>query len=260
MSKQNEIRPTPGDTLTEVCTILRHNNRHDLASLLSHSSLVIDFYDLGFAIAGDGDILFSNAVVYAPLSDLDKLRSLKVDDNNAILDAIRELWPLGETGGTYINNVEYKLDSSPLRDEPLTLFDSPTGWERVDRSKDGLRHQLTAASTEEEFQQVGHLCRETLISLAQAVFDPQRHPPLDGDGKNIGSTDVKGMMDQYLAAEFGGSSNEELRKCIRSALNLANAVQHGRNSSYREAALCVQAAFNLIGLVEVIAGKRTHAV
>jgi hypothetical protein len=31
---------------------------------------------------------------------------------------------------------------------------------------------------EEQFQAVGLLCRETLISLAQAVYDAQLHPTL----------------------------------------------------------------------------------
>ncbi len=259
MSGQNEIQPKPPDSLTEVCAILRYNNRHDLASLLTYADVHIEVYDFGYALSGDGDVFFANAVVYAPISDVNRLRSLEPGDNNAVLDAIRELWPFDETGGTYINHLQYRIDTSSLRDEPLTLFNSPTGWQRVDRSMDRLRQQLITASTVEEFQQVGHLCRETLISLAQAVFDPRRHSSLDSDVKDISDTDVKRMMDRYVEVECGGPSNQEMRKCIRSAFDLTNTVQHGRNSTYREAALCVQATFNVVGLIGVISGKRIHA-
>jgi hypothetical protein len=56
----------------------------------------------------------------------------------------------------------------------------PTGWARVDRAVTEMRQRLAEAATEEQFQTGGLLCRETLISLAQAVFDPAEHPTLDG--------------------------------------------------------------------------------
>ena len=56
----------------------------------------------------------------------------------------------------------------------------PTGWKRVDRTVTEARNRLASARTEEQFQAVGLLCREILISLAQAVFDSERHLTLDG--------------------------------------------------------------------------------
>jgi hypothetical protein len=54
------------------------------------------------------------------------------------------------------------------------IFEEPTGWPRVDRGIYELRRRLEQAQTEEQFQAVGLLCRETLISVAQVVYDPQR--------------------------------------------------------------------------------------
>jgi hypothetical protein len=54
----------------------------------------------------------------------------------------------------------------------------PTGWTRVDRNVAEVRKRLETATTEEQFQAVGLLCRETLVSLAQAVYDAQLHPTL----------------------------------------------------------------------------------
>jgi hypothetical protein len=56
----------------------------------------------------------------------------------------------------------------------------PTGWTRVDRGIDEARNRLATAQNEEQYQAVGHLCREILISPAQTVFDPELHPTLDG--------------------------------------------------------------------------------
>jgi AbiV family abortive infection protein len=48
----------------------------------------------------------------------------------------------------------------------------PTGWERIDRTVQRARDQLSAAKDEEQYQAIGLLGRETLISLGQQVWDP----------------------------------------------------------------------------------------
>jgi hypothetical protein len=45
-------------------------------------------------------------------------------------------------------------------------------WQRVDRTLDGVRARLGDAETQEQFQAIGLLCRDVLISVAQAVYDP----------------------------------------------------------------------------------------
>ena len=77
-----------------------------------------------------------------------------------------------------------------------------TGWERVDRNVGELRDRLASSTTEEQFQAVGLLCREALISLAQAVYVPERHPTLDGVAPS--PTDGKRMLEAYVAVELGG--------------------------------------------------------
>jgi len=101
-----------------------------------------------------------------------------------------------------------------------------TGWERVDRTVTALRQHLAIAKTEEQFQTVGLLCREALISLAQAVFSPDQHPTLDG--VKASDTDAKRMLEAYIVASLAGSSNEHLRKYARATLDLAlqNARPH----------------------------------
>jgi hypothetical protein len=70
-----------------------------------------------------------------------------------------------------------RLNAPPSAGTPLPV--EPTGWVRVDRTLGKVRQQLEAAKDQEDFQQVGLLCRELLISLAQAVHDSERHPPVD---------------------------------------------------------------------------------
>lgn len=134
-------------------------------------------------------------------------------------------------------------------DEPL-----PTGWQRVDRTVGEVRDRLAAAQNEEQFQAVGLLCREALTSLAQAVYVREQYPPLDGVEPS--ATDAKRMLDACIAVELAGGANEEVRRHARSALDLANALQHRRTATFRDAAMCVEATAAVINVVAIIAGQR----
>lgn len=245
--------------LAEVLGVLRFKNQHHLVSLLSGAYVTFENVDVGFSLTGTAEYDIATAVVYAPISAVETLRSLGKDDSEAILEAMQEVWPTDLAGGTIIRDLAYRVATESLHEMPLTLSDSPTGWDRVDRGVDKLRAQLSMASTEEDHQQVGLLCREVLISLAQAVFDRQRHSAVSEDGTKISDTDVKRMIEQYLCTEAPGRRNKEVRGCVRSAYDLAVAVQHGRSATYRDAALSVQATFSVVGMVEIISGKRGYS-
>ncbi|MBM3334715.1 hypothetical protein FJY63_08645 [Candidatus Sumerlaeota bacterium] len=130
----------------------------------------------------------------------------------------------------------------------------PTGWERVDRAVDKIISNLERASREEEFQAMGLLCRECLISLAQAVFDPKKHKPTDGIEPS--QTDAYRMLEAYFSAEFPGSQNEALRRHAKASLNLANELQHKRTAQYKDAALCAEATRTVVNIVAITSGKR----
>ena len=134
------------------------------------------------------------------------------------------------------------------------VFLEPTGWPRVDRTLGEARTRLESALNEEQFQAVGLLCREALISLAQTVFEPDQHPPLDG--VTVSNTDAKRMLDRYLAVEVAGKSNAIARKHAKVALDLANELQHQRTAAFRNAALCVEATASVVNIIAILSGVR----
>ena len=243
------------DSLAEVIAILRYENRQDLSALLAEAYIDFEYLDTGFSTSG-ARIGFVNAAIYAPIPACKALRELGKEDQDRILDALREVWPASEASGMYIGDVSYNINRDSLRDGLTHLFSNPLGWQRVDRTMDRIRGLLTIASTEEHFQEVGVLCREGLISVAQAVFDPGQHPPLPNDNAEVSETDVKRMIARYVAVECSGASDQEVHRCVNGAIDLANKVTHSRTSDYRGAALCAQATFNVIGLISLISGKR----
>jgi hypothetical protein len=134
------------------------------------------------------------------------------------------------------------------------MFDEPTGWAKVDRTLTEIRQRLEQATTEEQFQAVGTLCREALISLAQAVYDPAQHPTLDG--AKASPTDFKRMIEAYIAVELAGASKEASRRHAKAAFDLANELQHKRTANFRHAALCAEATVAVINLVAIVSGQR----
>jgi len=117
-------------------------------------------------------------------------------------------WSSGDLGSWASRRTHLSEMYQPLIDQikarqsstGATLFEEPTGWPRVDRGIYELRRRLEQADSEEQFQAVGLLCRETLISVAQVVYDPQRHPtehhvtPSETDAKRTSTGSVLALL------------------------------------------------------------------
>jgi hypothetical protein len=144
------------------------------------------------------------------------------------------------------------LEDSNQR-ELINITVDLTNWERIERSANQIRVSQNEAQTEEQFQVVGLLSRETIINLAQAVFIKEKHPILDG--KEASKTDANRMLEAFIAIELSGSSNETIRKFARATLDLANELTHKRTATKRDASLCATATISLINLIGTIEGR-----
>jgi hypothetical protein len=127
-------------------------------------------------------------------------------------------------------------------------------WTRVDRALEAARRRLAGANSEEELQSTGILCREVTISLAQAVYDPRRH----AGTAQVSETDAVRMLEAYFSVELAGGPNEELRQYAKACLKLANALQHKRTATPRDAALVTEAVTALVSLVGLVATRHDN--
>ena len=108
----------------------------------------------------------------------------------------------------------------------------------MDRAIAKAKLDLSDAKAEEDYQSIGLFCREIIISVAQAVFDPKRHSTASDSSS---TTDSQKMLAAFLQCELKGESNEELRAYAKSCLKLALAVHHRRTSTSRDAAIAIEA-------------------
>jgi hypothetical protein len=134
----------------------------------------------------------------------------------------------------------------------------PSGWPRVDRGMEKVISVLESARDEEDYQSIGFLCREVLISVAQAVYDPDLHPPVDDIVPS--KTDAKRMLESFIAKELSGQTNEYHRHYAKSACRLADHVQHRRTADFRTAALCAEATRAVVNMTAIMSGQRDPSV
>lgn len=134
------------------------------------------------------------------------------------------------------------------------VFEEPTGWNRVDRSMGEIKLRLAQAGSEEQYQGIGLLARETLISLAQAVYVQEIHGSADGTVPS--KTDAKRMLESYISSVLPGKSNENIRRHAKASLDLANDLTHRRTADSRLAALCAESTNAVVNIVSIISGRR----
>lgn len=145
------------------------------------------------------------------------------------------------------------LSSLSLRTKESVPSREPTGWDRVDRGLMKARRTLESSNHEEDYQSVGLLCREVLISVGQSVYNPEIHTP--SDGKSPSSTDAYRMIEAFFMQAAAGSSNEAVRKSAKASLQLASELQHRRSADYRVASLCLEATSSVVHTVAILAGR-----
>lgn len=137
------------------------------------------------------------------------------------------------------------------------IFEAPTGWNRVDRSMGEIKLRLAQANSEEQYQGIGLLSRETLISLAQAVYNPELHTVIDGITPS--KTDANRMIEAYISTVLKGKPNENIRRHTKASLGLANELTHKRTADFRLAALCAEATNAVVNILSIISGRRDRA-
>lgn len=129
-----------------------------------------------------------------------------------------------------------------------------TGWPKVDRQLQEAKGRLDSASNEEQFQAVGLLCREVLISLAQHCYDPSAHVMMNQQRPS--KTDAARMLEAIFSKELSGSVNEEARSHGKASLKLALALQHHRSANFRMAALCLEGTASVVNIARILLGAK----
>lgn len=128
-------------------------------------------------------------------------------------------------------------------------------WERIKRTVNKIRIDSNSAQNEEDFQAIGLLCRDVIISLAQAVYDPTVHSDRDEEGTHIGSSDAVRMIGNYFFIKLKGKSNKELRDYAKATNAIANQLTHKRTATRTDMLLTMSSTIALINFIGILEDK-----
>ena len=179
---------------------------------------------------------------------------LVVPDETAALSLVAAINGPLERDGYHLAETD-RISGKPIYGATPTGFvracPDPTSWEKVDRQANAMRDQLMRATSEEGCQAVGHLGREVMISLAQAVIDPAE--AIGEDGKLPSETDAARLLDAYISRTLPGRGNEALRRAVRGVVQATSAVLHDRSATYKDALLAAELVSASIHLTHILA-------
>jgi len=122
-----------------------------------------------------------------------------------------------------------------------------TGWSRVDEELNELRRHFETAQTEQDYSNVGNDAVATLEAISAAAYDHARHGSPGTSEPPIANT--KDRLSRIVEVEVSGSENAELRKLIRSAIELAQATKHRRSGDRRSAGITADAIILVAHLI-----------
>lgn len=142
--------------------------------------------------------------------------------------------------------------------EPIQNMDTLvelSEWERIERTIIKIKKEACIAKNEEDFQGIGLLCRDVIISLAQAVYDPSIHGDTDENGTHIGNSDAVRMLKNYINIALAGRDYKELRDYIKTANAIANQLTHKRSATKKDMLLTMSSTIALINFIGIIEEK-----
>lgn len=128
-----------------------------------------------------------------------------------------------------------------------------TGWDKVNRQLDEAQARLSEATTVEQWQSVGLLCRITVLSLAQTVFSPERYGAKARP--DVSPDDAKEMLDAFIATELKGGHAQSLRKLSKATVEYTSTLVHKRTASRRDAVECYSATKALVDQIGAIGAE-----
>lgn len=140
--------------------------------------------------------------------------------------------------------IKRRLEASPRPevDDPGEI----SRWAGIESRLAVLRTKLPAASSVDDFQEIGLRTREIVAEAVELVTAAD--PPVAG----VGSRDTKQRLRAYLRSRVAGATWARLEDVVRSVIALANSQTHDTRPHRAAAFTNVQAAATVIRVLQMI--------
>jgi len=262
------IRNTDSEVFSKVIISPKSNSKIDLSVIdFSKQEFVkrIDYLKNTMVSVSTGgqnikDVELQYKKVYKEVNQQLKKLDIENPNNYDSLWSWYGKWkndfPTYQERRVFINDMYKELINSLSEVENTRIVDVKvdlSNWEKINRSIFEITKREQQAQNEEQFQAVGMLCRELIITLAQTVYNSEKHQSIDGT--EISKTDAKRMLEAYISVVLAGNDSEDLRSYAKVTNRLANALTHKRTATKKEMMLCTSATLALINFVGILENK-----
>ena len=106
-----------------------------------------------------------------------------------------------------------------------------TGWPGIEEEHVALRRHFESARTQQDDSKVGNDCVEVIEAVSRVAYYHNRHGKAGQPEPPSGNT--KDRLDRVVEEALVGSTNAEMRKLVRAAIAMAQAVKHRRSTTTR---------------------------
>jgi hypothetical protein len=241
-----EEKETLQNNIFTVIQLLEANGDVELAEILRSANITAEQTEFD---NWNGGIYFYTISIAISVERFIKLQSFEGNVESIIQEKFELIYRPYE----HIGIAKIVIVPESGQKDMLNISVNLTGWDRIERGLNEIKDRIKIAKNEEQYQAIGLLCRETIISLGQAIFDKDKHPSIDDVG--ISKTDASRMIEAYIKAEIAGSTNENLRKYAKASLSLANELTHKRTATGKDVSICATATISLVNLIGILENR-----
>ncbi len=157
-----------------------------------------------------------------------------------------------------VESLEIKpnYDKISILNSEVSVIETP--WDEINGLQKQLIGIMKTSRNSIEFQNVGNTCRTIMDKLARIVFNPEIHKPTIS-GIDVSNGKFKNQFHTYISQTLQGSSNQELRKFAKSAIDftengidLMNQTTHKLDVQKHFAEVCIISTISVISLIKAI--------
>ena len=156
-------------------------------------------------------------------------------------------------------NRYYSLLTPPVNLQTMRRIFGSTGWEDIDNALIEMQNLLFQANINLYYNAIATIGREVIIRIANEIYDDELHrdkgtyPEAPNKGQYINK--LCGFVN-YI---YGNSIiSENLKKHLKSTIELVNSYVHKENGEYFECYLCVNAVITLSFQLSIIYHKERY--
>lgn len=126
--------------------------------------------------------------------------------------------------------------------EPVTE-DFVEGWSRVDEEISELRRHYAAASTVQDFRNIGNDCVAIFANIASVVYNSDVHSNFQDPWPTDDRTILK--ISRFIQTRLPGSQHETLRTLVKRVNDLAHSAKHDLDGTALKASIAADSVLFL---------------